>query len=285
MDVPKGELLPAYTPYVKDSGVEYLEILVYGDAGTGFAEQQAVADEMSAYVSDAATDVTFIINLGDSFYPDGVDSIDDPLWDLYFEDIYDPGVLTMPFYSILGNHDWNGSAAAQLLYESENSDRWRMPAKYYSFSETLPDATVVDFFFLDTVSLLAGDVDQLLWLDRQLEQSDARWRIVSGHHPLFSYGSHGFNGLLIALLQPILDGRADLYLAGHEHDLQILGPLNGVWHIVDGSAGTVRSTGVGDLTTFAASRSGFMALLISHDEIACRVLEAGAGEIYSAVLP
>jgi acid phosphatase len=284
-----GELIPESDPYIKDGG-EYLELLAYGDAGKGSDNQQWTADDMNSYVSDGSNDIEFIINLGDSFYDNGVSSTSDPLWNSYFEDVYSPMVGNLPFYSILGNHDYRGSIDAQLEYEGANYvldvSGWQMPARYYSFIKTLPDAelTTIEFFFIDTESLFYGDAEQLVWLDNKLSDSTARWKIVAGHRPLFSYGSHGFDGSLIPRLQPLLNNRADIYISGHEHDLQILGPLNNVYYIVNGSAGASSTTGVGDLTVFAAGRSGFMAFLISRDHLVCRIIETNSGVLYSLIL-
>lgn len=278
------ERIPDFTPYIKDTDTEYLEFIAYGDAGKGSKEQQWTADEMSLYADDSANDIRFIINLGDNFYNDGVSSITDQLWNSRFEDIYDQTKLSMPFYSILGNHDYRGNIKAQIQYISPNNDRWKMPARYYSRTESLTDGTTVDFIFLDTERLFYGDAEQIAWVDDKLETSTATWTIVAGHRPLFSYGFHGFNGSLIPRLQPILKYRADIYIAGHEHNMQILGPLNDVYYIVNGAAGESKTTGVGDLTAFAAGRCGFMAFLISKDEIVCRIIEMNSGLIYNQVL-
>ncbi len=279
-----GELIPAYTEYEKTAGKDYLEVMVYGDAGYGTDGQQLTADEMASYAADPDNSISFVINLGDSFYMDGVDSVTDPLWESDFESVYDPAVLSMPFYSILGNHDYKGNIQAQLDYVSANSDRWQMPGRYYGFSRTLPDGTAIDFFFLDTESLYYGDAEQLVWLEQELGESDADWVIVSGHKPLFSYGLHGFYSPLILRLQPLFNHKVDLYLAGHEHDLQILGPVEDVYYIVNGSAADVRNTSVGNLTQFAASKRGFMSLLISSEDLVCRVIESGSGVLYTKIL-
>lgn len=286
-----GELIPASDPYVKDAGV-YLEFIAYGDAGKGSTEQQLTADEMSYYTSNSGdyidNSIDFIINLGDSFYEEGVTSTTDPLWNTRFEDIYDAVTLNMPFYCILGNHDYRGNIDAQIDYVSPNNDRWQMPDRYYSKTFTLSDTedTQIDFFFLDTEQIFYGDAEQLVWLDESLSSSTAQWKIVLGHRPLYSYGYHGMNGTLIPRLQPILNNNADLYMSGHEHDIQILGPLYDVYHIVNGSAGASWTTvvGVGDLTIFAAGRTGFMGFLISNDELVCRVIETGSGVIYTQIL-
>ncbi|MDA3850435.1 MAG: metallophosphoesterase, partial [Spirochaetaceae bacterium] len=144
--------------------------------------------------------------------------------------------------------------------------------------------TEIQFIFIDTDRLITGDAEQLDWIDNQLTDSTARWIIVAGHKPLYSYGSHGFNGTLIYRLQPLLDNRADIYIAGHEHDMQILGPINNVYHMVNGSAGETRNTDVGPETIFAASRNGFMVFLFSYNQIICNVVESSTGIIYSQIL-
>jgi len=279
-----GERIPLYSDYVKAEGTEYLEFIAYGDAGKGGVEQQWTADEMSSYVTEVNNDIDFILNLGDSFYNDGVTSTTDPLWDSLFEEVYDSEILNMPFYSILGNHDYRGNINAQINYISPNNDRWQMPSRYYSITKKLPDNTEIEFMFLDSERLFYGDAEQLVWLDDKLDSSTARWKIVVGHRPLFSYGYHGFSGPLIPRMQPLLNNRADLYIAGHEHDMQILGPLNDVYYLVTGSAGTSRPTGVDDLTIFAVGRIGFMSFIISNTELVCRVIETNSGVIYSQIL-
>ena len=178
MEQEPGELIPDYTAYIKERGTEYLEIMVYGDAGTGEAGQKATAAAMTSYASGNTIDL--IISLGDNFYPEGVESVDDSQWIGKFESIYNPSVLNMPFYSVLGNHDYYGDIQAQQDYVSPYSDRWQMPSRYYREGRILDDGTMVDLFFLDTERILTGDADQLVWLELGLENSAADWKIVSG---------------------------------------------------------------------------------------------------------
>jgi tartrate-resistant acid phosphatase type 5 len=65
----------------------------------------------------------------------------------------------------------------------------------------------------------------------------ARWKIVYGHHPIYSYGDHGDTAQLKQLLLPVLRGRAQIYIAGHEHLVQDLQPEGGVHFLVAPSAG------------------------------------------------
>ena len=66
---------------------------------------------------------------------------------------------------------------------------WRMPAPYYTFT-----AGPVQFFAMDTNEVSEA---QLLWLKDGLANSRARWKLVYGHHPIYSVGAHQDNARLI----------------------------------------------------------------------------------------
>lgn len=78
-----------------------------------------------------------MISTGDNFYESGVDSISDDKWQTTFEAIYDAPALQVPWYAVLGNHDYGGSAQAQIDY-SKKSRRWTMPDRYFQIDRTLP---------------------------------------------------------------------------------------------------------------------------------------------------
>ena len=65
--------------------------------------------------------------------------------------------------------------------------------------------------------------NMLEWLNNALKTFTAKWKIVVGHHPLWSTGGNKFeeNHVLRPLLLPILCPYADAYFAGHEHILEI----------------------------------------------------------------
>lgn len=68
------------------------------------------------------------------------------------------------------------------------------------------------------------DIKQLNWLKNGLEQSKAKWKMVYGHHILWSIGGTKYSEghVLRKLLMPTLCRYADAYIAGHEHDLEML---------------------------------------------------------------
>jgi phosphodiesterase/alkaline phosphatase D-like protein len=129
-----------------------------------------------------------------------------------------------------------------------------MPALYYTF--TAGDA---QFFALATQAMSAT---QLRWLDRELAASQARWKIVYGHHPIYSYGVHGDTPQLIESLLPILKkNRVQVYLVGHDHLVQHLKPEGGVHFFVAPAAGqSSRPVKSGPQTVYSGSFYGFAAM-------------------------
>jgi len=146
------------------------------------------------------TGTHFVIALGDNFYPDGVPGVETPQWQTSYEKIYRAPSLQVPWYVLLGNHDYHTSAQAQIDY-TLHGPRWKMPARYYSVTRRVDPQTTAQFFFLDTNAFIVGyrnnpakykgvneqdSAAQLAWLERELARSSAQWKIVCGHHPILS---------------------------------------------------------------------------------------------------
>jgi tartrate-resistant acid phosphatase type 5 len=159
-------------------------------------------------------------------------------------------------YVALGNHDWHTSregAMAQVAYHERHAPFY-MDGLIYSVHPAGRDD--VEIFVIDTHVLLAGEtvyedvlaedgselestiVDELepwaapqneqernmvAWLDERLRASTARWRIVIAHHPLWSSAGGKFQQarVLRRLLLPTLCRNADMFLAGHEHTMEV----------------------------------------------------------------
>ncbi len=203
-----------------------IRVLAFGDFGVGSSLQKQAAAAMLEYHRKSPFD--FGITLGDNFYNEGMESPTTTRWKRLWDEHYDP--LAIKFYATLGNHDWLGpdSPAAEILY-SDRSPTWRMPAPYYTFT-----AGPVQFFAIDTNEM---SVAQLMWLDDELKKSTARWKLVYGHHPIYSDGDHGDNARLIEKLLPILKGKADAYFAGHDHTLEQIKPEGGLHFFISGGGG------------------------------------------------
>ena len=160
-------------------------------------------------------------------------------------------------YAALGNHDWNTSregAMAEAAY-LERTPPFYMDGIVYSVRPPAGRGEV-EIFVIDTHVLLSGETvyedilaedasevettsveapdpwarpqtelerNMVAWLDERLRNSDARWRIVIGHHPIWSSAGSKFQQArtLRRLLMPTLCRYADMYLAGHEHTLEV----------------------------------------------------------------
>src|SRR5580704_18117276 len=129
-----------------------LNFLAVGDWGRhGHDHQRDVAVHMGE--SAELLGARFVISVGDNFYVNGVASVDDPAWKTSFEDVYTAPSLQVPWHVALGNHDYRGSAQAQLDY-SATSSRWRLPARWYSVTEYTPDRAQVEIFVVDTSPMI-----------------------------------------------------------------------------------------------------------------------------------
>ncbi len=263
--------IPKFTIPDVVPGAGYERFMVIGDWGTGRPDQYKVAEAMA--IRAKAEPIDFILTVGDNFYEDGVSSVNDPQWKTKFEDVYTDPALQLPIYPSLGNHDHRGNTMAQVEYSKRNKN-WRMPAPYYTFTRTLSDETVVQYFAIDSdpIHRLRGNfVDQLVWLDAELAKSVARWKIVYGHHPLYSHGIHGNSDTMIAQLSSLfVKHKIDVYLCGHDHTLEMFKPIDGVHHVVTGGgAGPERAYDVKwtDESYYAATLGGFTVLRVGRAEI------------------
>ena len=69
-------------------------------------------------------------------------------------------------------------------------------------------------------------------------------------------------------VQPLLERYGvDLYICGHDHDRQFLGPIGGVHYVVSGTGSKSREVKYGDLTRFAGSDLGFAWFRVSSREM------------------
>ena len=126
-----------------------------------------------------------------------------------------------------------------------------MPAKYHSFKHAH-----AEFWDLDTNQIMTDPINgkadkQADWLDAGVAASLADWKIAFGHHPYVSNGEHGNAGSyenLEGIPLPFVTGKSvkeffddsvcgkiDVYICGHDHNLQWLEPKCGTEFIVSGA--------------------------------------------------
>ena len=292
-----GSLFP-HKLFAADAQSGGLNFLVFGDWGRkGEKDQTDVATQMS--IAAKEIDAKFIISVGDNFYDDGVKSVDDPQWQTSFENVYTAPSLQVPWRVILGNHDYHGNCDAQIEY-SKTSSRWNMPARYYTRSEPVDASTAVDFFYLDTTPMKA-DADkgvpahhfdgqdisrQLAWLESALSASTAPWKIIVGHHPIYSSGMHGDTPYLVDHVLPLMEKyHVQAYFNGHDHDLQHL--QTGKVNLFCSGAGskpraTVKET---PQTKFAKGCPGFIAATLHADKLDVRMIDDQGKLLYATSVP
>ena len=266
-----------------------LNFFIVSDWGwNGFKAQQEVADQMAR--SAEKIEPSFVISCGDNFQVQGVASVQDPLWISNFENVYKSVYLQCDWYPVLGNHDYKGNTQAQLDY-SKISRRWRLEQRYYTFVRRINDSVSARFIFLDTSPFVAdyyrkpGFPDiakqdtaaQLAWLRDVLANSKEQWKLVFGHHPVFSAGkTHGNTVELIDRVKPLFEQyHVQVYFSGHDHDLQHLKDKDGsVDYIVTGTGGEPRPTGRDEQTIYSASMPAFSTVALFGDSIRVRFVDS-----------
>jgi hypothetical protein len=230
-----------------------IRIVGMGDFGSGTQAQRDVAAAIVRMGNAEPFD--FGVTFGDNFYPSGMTGPDDTRWRDWWESLYGP--LAIVFYPSLGNHEWysDDGAAAEIAYRSTT---WRFPAPYYSFT-----AGPVQFFVVDTTEISEAEV---LWLDKAIGASTSLWKVVYGHHPIFAPERNAKSGMYMRYMQarlwPVIRGRVDAYLCGHQHAMAHMDPRDGVHFFMSGGGGAPlnKVAGKGPGAIFAESKFGFLTL-------------------------
>lgn len=279
-----------------------INFILMGDWGrNGEDHQKEVAAQMGKVAANASVD--FIIAAGDNFYPRGVASEHDPLWKYSFEDIYTAFSLQWDWYPVLGNHDYGANPEAQIKY-SAISRRWQMPARYYSRKFSIQGDTTNQLLiaFIDTCPLIpyyyngnshaVHDQDstaQKVWLKKLFQENQhVKWKLVVGHHPMFTGGSRTENadtravrGSLLPMLQQF---QIDAYLAGHEHSLQHIAPPGHVHHFISGAASEKTPARLLPTSKFAVSEYGFMLFSVKPNQLLVQVIDFTGKVLYATTL-
>lgn len=272
-----------------------LQFFVLGDWGrNGHFYQRDVAKWMD--VAAYQMDPDFITTTGDNFYDNGVASVSDPYWQTSFEQIYHGPHLFIDWHPTLGNHDYLGNWQAQIDY-SKISRRWQMPAQYYKKQITLTGGEEVLLLFIDTnplnpryanrkkyaVTQTQDGDKQMAWIKSQLSNSNAKWKIVIGHHPLYSSGKRfGKTDEVRSVLEPVFEKfNVDAYFAGHEHDMQHnRAEGKTVDHFISGGGSEIRPVGQQSFTKFAKSTGGFATVGIKDTAMLVQFVDHNGKVIY-----
>ncbi len=176
---------------------------------------------------------SFVVHSGDIVQGAGEDT-------LWRDMLSSKELLDLPVMPISGNHDaWGGYGGADSLNETYRHYNIKVPSQipasgmYYSF----------DYQNCHFIMLNVEDIDvsnrwqqQMAWLKKDLAENTAKWTIVSIHEPLYSLGKYGFSrednpGYRVERIReqllPVIEGKVDLVLQGHDHMVQYTYPLKG----------------------------------------------------------
>lgn len=202
---------------------------VIGDYGSGDQNAADVAALVKSWKPD------FILTVGDNNYPYGsAKTIDANIGQFYHEFIhpyrgaYGQGADINRFFPTLGNHDWLADGAYPYL------DYFTLPGneRYYDFVWG-----PLHLFAVDSDSHEPDGVDknstQAVWLQKELAESPARWKIIYLHHPPYVSGA---NGGVDWMAWPFEEWGADLVLAGHDHIYERV-EVDGFPYLINGLGG------------------------------------------------
>jgi acid phosphatase len=282
-------LLTVVSPLFGSTPAEDRRFLMIGDWGRGpedtkrHTAQRQVADAMGK--ATANTKLTAVICLGDNFYPGGAGTVDSPLFEQAFEKVYTAPSLQVPFWVILGNHDYYESVQGELDYAAQRkgTGRWTMPARYWSRTVEIAPGTKAKFVMIDTSPFVQeyatgeeskGLIEatkqdtaaQLAWLEKELSEPGIAWRIVCGHHPIWSGGDHGDTPELKERLLPILQRhKVHLYACGHDHHTQVY-VREGLTAVISGNASDLRTAKATEGSVFHDKCLGFAELVLGADK-------------------
>lgn len=281
------------------SGLEKpLNFYLANDLGrNGYYDQKPIAEMMGKMAENI--DIEFVVAAGDVHHFEGVRSVNDPLWLTNYELIYSHPDLMLPWYPILGNHEYRGNTQAVIDY-SNVSARWRMPARYYTRVEENDDITI-RLVMVDTAPLLdkyRKDTDkypdackqnidkQLAWIDSVLTASKEDWVLVVGHHPI--YADTDKNDSERTDLQKRLDSilrkhkNVDMYLCGHIHNFQhIRKPGSNIDYVVNTSGSLSRKVQPIEGTQFCSDTSGFSLITADKKELKLHLIDKNGKVIYT----
>ncbi len=277
-------------------------VYVVADAGrNGAYDQTKIGEVMGVYANDIEPE--FVLNCGDMFHYDGVESVDDPLFMTNYELIYKHGELHCPWYGVLGNHEYHGNTQAVIDYTNV-SRRWNVPDRYYAkMFEGVNDKDSIFVLFTDTAPMIdkyhqeEGYPDarlqdperQIKWIDSTLSSvKNARWKISIGHHPVYSYSKKSPKEtaqMQERVAELYKKHSVDVNFSGHVHTFQHLQPTDAVTeYFVSPSASLHRTPKNGEFTKFNYDGTGFLILGFNEDSMTVSMINVEGKMVYSYVI-
>ncbi|KAJ3067883.1 Tartrate-resistant acid phosphatase type 5 [Podochytrium sp. JEL0797] len=229
-----------------------IDYLVVGDWGNvaNLANMKNVAAAMDSWATQQNSSA--VISLGDNFYGkagtlysyEGVQSVNDPKFTGLWSNVFNgPTLKNLPWWMILGNHDWylKASQVYEMQYQNVN---WNAPDFFYTKRVQVDTGVWASFIFIETDLFQYGYAaskndlavnfamqgwnaasrtveKQLAWIDNALAQANNdQYVFVIGHHPDFDCGSDVTSSFNMTQVTGLINKwSASAYFSGHHHTM------------------------------------------------------------------
>jgi len=226
---------------------EPFSFVYMGDVQLGFPRWESLLERAFRERPDAA----FYLLAGDNVNRGN----DRNEWDALFHharDVFDRRVVV----PAVGNHEYHGGPPDlyRAMFHLRENGPESVPAKQaYSFEYGNALFVVLD-------SNLPPET-HTEWLDTTLGDSDAVWKFVMMHHPLYSSGPGRDNVWLRDAWLPVFDRHhVDLVLQGHDHAYLRTGPMKADMPVESPAEGTIYVVSVSGTKLYDQSEHSYTAV-------------------------
>lgn len=338
-DNPTAKMASHLRTDVELKSVPLATFFALGDWGKGDIAQHKVAKLLLETAEGARAyellREPFVLGLGDYIYSKAWErnqlspkDIEQELMRTFGE-VYatrNPTTPALEFHLIPGNHDHRGKLSFLENQAEQKFDgtSQRVPIwNFYSGRVSESDAThqpekileigsTLDIFAIDTEYVLnayaenRSDEIAVFWsnLSALAEKSETVWKVLLGHHPVVSNGSHGkrysllrhlkerffrhssqnlespeYSAFRTDFLQWLRKHHIDFYVSGHDHNLQLLDLTENTLQVISGAAAETGRVRICENTRLAEAVTGFVRFDVNNQEARLRFyLVEPAGE-------
>ena len=176
-----------------------------------------------------------------------------------------------------------------------------MPDLRYTFTKSVggTGSAQIQFFAIDSESIWVQKnnfTEMIAFLENGLATSTAKWKVVFAHHPGYSAGRYpGISDIRQEVISRMEQYNADMYVTGHDHNMQHLRKSSGsdLDHVVSGAGGRrlyeydedshQEITGLGVQLLNFQQEWGFVAITVSENTMKADYIDIDGKELYSFV--
>lgn len=257
-----GEILFAGYLTTRQPRGARIRFAAFGDNSYGGDADRAIA--FRAYEQNP----DFVMNTGDNVYNSGLNSeYEDHWFPIYNNDKASletgaPLLRSVPFYTVLANHDVRGRDVSggscadfdrdrdslayytamhlpcngpnpafptPLIGDQNRIDGFKNAAgiRYPNMANYSFDYGDAHFLCLDSnIYLDPSDQSLIDWIEDDLKNTDAMWKFVTYHHPAYNIGKEHYSEQHMRVLSPTFEKyKVDFIFHGHEHNYQRTRPF------------------------------------------------------------